>query len=30
MKQLKKIPEFKNENDEVEFWATHDSADYLN
>ena len=30
MKRLKKIPEFKNENDEVEFWATHDSADYLN
>ena len=30
MKRLKKIPEFKNENDELEFWATHDSTDYLN
>jgi predicted DNA binding CopG/RHH family protein len=30
MKQLKKIPKFKNENDELEFWATHDSTEYLN
>ena len=26
---LKKIPEFKNEDEEREFWETHDSADYL-
>jgi len=26
---LKKIPEFKNEDEERELWATHDSADYL-
>ncbi len=25
----KKIPKFKNEKDEQEFWSTHDSADYL-
>lgn len=25
----KPIPEFKNEAEEQEFWATHDSADYL-
>lgn len=25
----KHIPEFENEDDEREFWATHDSADYL-
>jgi predicted DNA binding CopG/RHH family protein len=25
----KPIPEFKNENEEREFWATHDSADYI-
>ncbi len=25
----KKIPEFKNENEEQEFWATHDSTDYI-
>ena len=23
------IPEFKNEDEEREFWATHDSADYV-
>jgi len=28
-KKLKKIPRFKNENEEREFWATHDSADYV-
>jgi predicted DNA binding CopG/RHH family protein len=25
----KPIPEFKNENEEREFWATHDSTDYV-
>lgn len=25
----KPIPEFKNEDEEREFWATHDSADYI-
>lgn len=29
MKNLKKIPKFKSEQEEVEFWATHDSADYI-
>ncbi|MBM4167415.1 MAG: hypothetical protein FJ218_10940 [Ignavibacteria bacterium] len=29
MKKLKKIPKFKNENEEREFWAKHDSTDYL-
>ncbi|MBI1910865.1 MAG: BrnA antitoxin family protein [Deltaproteobacteria bacterium] len=29
MKQLKKIPKFKNEEEEREFWATHDSAEYI-
>ena len=24
------IPEFQNEDEEREFWATHDSADYVN
>jgi predicted DNA binding CopG/RHH family protein len=26
----KQIPKFKNENEEREFWATHDSTDYIN
>ncbi|SMC78187.1 Predicted DNA binding protein, CopG/RHH family [Desulfocicer vacuolatum DSM 3385] len=26
----KKIPKFKNEDEEREFWATHDSTDYVN
>jgi len=26
---MKKIPEFKNEDEEREFWSTHDSADYI-
>ncbi len=26
----KLIPKFKNENDEREFWAAHDSTDYIN
>ncbi len=25
----KRIPKFKNEDDEREFWATHDSTDYI-
>ncbi len=29
MKKLKKIPHFKNEDEEREFWATHDSTDYV-
>ncbi|MBU4099239.1 BrnA antitoxin family protein [Patescibacteria group bacterium] len=29
MKQLKKIPEFKNENEERKFWNTHDSTEYV-
>ena len=26
---MAKIPEFKNEEEEAEFWDTHDSTDYL-
>ena len=29
MKTLKEIPKFKNEQEEAEFWLTHDSTDYL-
>ncbi len=29
MKKLKKIPTFKTENDEREFWESHDSSEYL-
>lgn len=29
MKKLKPIPKFKSENEEDEFWATHDSTDYF-
>jgi len=29
MKKFKKIPKFKNENEEREFWATHDSTEYV-
>ncbi len=29
-KQLKKIPKFKNEDEERNFWVSHDSADYIN
>ena len=29
MKKLKKIPKFKDENEEREFWSSHDSSDYL-
>ena len=28
--ELKEIPIFKNEDEEREFWATHDSTDYIN
>lgn len=28
-KKLKKIPKFKNEDEERDFWATHDSTDYF-
>lgn len=28
-KHFKKIPKFKNENEEFEFWSTHDSTDYV-
>lgn len=29
MSQLKQIPRFKNEDEEREFWATHDFTDYF-
>jgi hypothetical protein len=29
MKKLKQIPKFKSEDEEREFWATHDSVDYF-
>jgi len=29
MKKLKPIPRFKNEDQEREFWATHDTTEYL-
>jgi predicted DNA binding CopG/RHH family protein len=29
MKTFKKIPTFKSEQEEAEFWKTHDSTDYL-
>ncbi|MBU2632334.1 BrnA antitoxin family protein [Patescibacteria group bacterium] len=29
MKKLKQIPDFKNENEEREFWASHDSTNYV-
>lgn len=29
MKKFKKIPTFKNEDEEREFWATHDSTGYV-
>lgn len=28
-KQLKKVPKFKNEDEEAKFWNTHDSTDYF-
>ena len=29
MSKLKKIPEFKSEKEEFEFWSTHDSTKYI-
>ena len=29
MKKIKKIPKFKNEDQEREFWAKHDATDYF-
>lgn len=29
MKKLKKIPKFKSEKEEAEFWTTHDSTEYI-
>jgi predicted DNA binding CopG/RHH family protein len=29
MKTLRKIPKFKNENDEIEFWKRNDSTEYI-
>ena len=29
-KELKEIPTFANEDEEREFWASHDSTDYIN
>lgn len=29
MSKLKKMPKFKNEDEEREFWATHDSTEYI-
>lgn len=29
MSKLKKVPKFKSEKEELGFWSTHDSADYL-
>jgi len=29
MKKLKKIPRFRNEDEEDEFWSTHDSTEYI-
>lgn len=29
MKRVKKMPKFKSEAEEVEFWATHDSTEYI-
>ncbi len=30
MNYIKKIPKFKNEDEERTFWATHDSTEYIN
>jgi predicted DNA binding CopG/RHH family protein len=30
MNPIKKIPKFKNEDEERNFWATHDSTEYIN
>ncbi len=29
MKLLKEVPDFQNEDEEFEFWATHDSSEYV-
>ena len=29
MSKLKKIPDFKNEEEEIEFWSNHDSTEYV-
>lgn len=29
MKKLKPIPRFKSEDEEAQFWATHDSTEYI-
>ncbi len=29
MSKLKKMPEFKNEREEKDFWESHDSSDYV-
>lgn len=29
MKKLRKVPPFKNEEEEFEFWSTHDSTEYV-
>ena len=29
MKKLKLIPQFKNEDEEAQFWNTHDSTEYI-
>lgn len=29
MKEEKKIPDFKNEDEERKFWSSHDSTDYI-
>jgi len=29
MSKVKKVPKFKTENEEREFWETHDSSDYV-
>jgi len=29
MKKLKSIPHFKNEDEEDQFWSTHDSTEYI-
>ena len=29
MNKLKKVPKFKSEKEELEFWSTHDSTDYI-
>jgi predicted DNA binding CopG/RHH family protein len=30
MNSIKKIPKFRNEDEERTFWATHDSTEYIN